>query len=166
LNAPDHWYVIQCKTREERRALENLERQDFHCYLPLRTVEKIRSASKRDICEPLFPTYLFIRLNEVADNWHPISSTRGVVKLVRFQEYPVPVADELIDMIRERLASTKSRTPYLQPGERVRITEGAFANLEAIFVSNDGLERAMLLMNILHHEQVLSFPVTSLRKIA
>jgi len=158
------WYVIQCKPREDGRALEHLERQGFSCYLPTLRVEKRRQGGKVEVQESLFPGYLFIQLDEVNDNWHPIRSTRGVIQMVRFKEYPQPVPDEIIESIRQRLADNQLRVPYLRPGERVRITEGCFSDLEAIFVANDGTERVMLLMNLLHHEQTLSFPVSSIRK--
>jgi transcriptional antiterminator RfaH len=160
------WYVIQCKPREETRALENLERQAFSCYLPLLTVEKLRHGCKRDVLEPLFPTYLFIHLDQVSDNWRPIRSTRGVIQIVRFNEYAVPIRNELIDHIRQRLADPLTKVPYLRPGDRVLITEGGFANLEAIFLANDGDARVVLLMNILHQEQTLSFPTVAVRKLA
>jgi transcriptional antiterminator RfaH len=160
------WYVIQCEPREERRALANLERQGFSCYLPMITVEKSKHGCKRDIPEPLFPGYLFIDLNELSDNWHPIRSTRGVIQLVRFQEYPVAVRVEIIESIRQRLTSAEPRIPYLKTGERVRITDGPFADAEAIFIANDGHERVALLLNILQREHRLSFPIGSVRKVA
>jgi transcriptional antiterminator RfaH len=160
------WYVIQCKPREERRALENLERQGFSCYLPVLTGEKFRQGAKCDVLEPLFPAYLFIHLNELSDNWHPIRSTRGVLQLVRVREYPVPVRDEVVECIRQRLASSESRRCYLEPGDRVRITDGPFSDIEAIFVAKDGHERVALLLNVLQREQRLSFPVASIRKSA
>lgn len=162
--AQPRWYVIQCKPRQESRALENLERQSFCCYLPTLKVEKLRHGCKIGVAEPLFPGYLFIQLDGIKDNWHSIRSTRGVIQIVRFNEYPVPVRDEMIETIRQRLASSTPRVPYLQPGERVRVTEGSFSNLEAIFVADDGNERVVLLMNILQREQRLSFPVASVRK--
>ena len=158
------WYVIQCRPHQERRALENLRRQGFTCYLPTIGIEKLRHGCKRETQEPLFPGYLFISLNEVSDNWHPVRSTRGVMQIVRFDEYPVPLRDEIIEAIRGRLASSQPRIPYLQPGERVRIAKGPFSDIEAIFIANDGTERVVLLMNILQREQTLSFPVASVRK--
>jgi transcriptional antiterminator RfaH len=158
------WYVVQCKPREERRALENLERQRFCCYLPMLAVEKLRHGSVRAVPEPLFPGYLFINLDELTDNWLPIRSTRGVIQLVRFREYPVPVAEAMIEGIRERLTSDTPRIPYLKPGERVRITQGPFSDVEAIFIANDGLERVVLLMNILNRDQHMSFPATTVRR--
>lgn len=161
-----HWYVIQCKPRQESRAFENLERQGFPCYLPVLKAEKLWHGCKREVQEPLFPGYLFIKLDGISDNWHPIRSTRGVIRIVRFNEYPVPLRDEIFEVIRERVASNQLRIPYLKPGERVRITEGCFSDVEAIFVANDGDERVVLLMNILHREQMLRFPVATVRKAA
>ena len=157
------WYVIQCKPREERRALENLDRQGFSCYLPMLAVEKLRHGSVRAIPEPLFPGYLFISLDELTGNWHPIRSTRGVAQLVRVREYPIPMPDRVIDAIRARLASDTPRIPYLKPGERVRITEGAFSDIEAIFLATDGQERVILLLNVLNQEHRLSFPAATVR---
>ena len=160
------WYVVQCKPREERRALENLERQGFSCYLPMLAVEKLRHGSVRPIPEPLFPGYLFISLDELTGNWYPIRSTRGVIQLVRVREYPIPMPDRVIEGICARLASHTPRIPYLKPGERVRITEGPFSEVEAIFIANDGQERVVLLMNILNHEQRMSFPAGTVRPAA
>jgi transcriptional antiterminator RfaH len=158
------WYVIRCKPRQEYRALENLQRQGFPCYLPELSVEKVNRRCKLENREPLFPGYLFIQLNDVNDNWYPIRSTRGVSHIVRFNEHPLPVQDQIVEMVRRRLATTPVKVPYLHPGERVRIIEGSFSQFEAIFVANEGNERVLLLMNILHREQTLSFPVASVRR--
>jgi transcriptional antiterminator RfaH len=157
------WYVIQCKRREELRALEHLKRQEYYCYLPTLTTEKQRNGRKLDSHKPLFPGYLFIQLDEVNDNWHPIRSTRGVVRIVRCNQRAIPVQDEIVEIIRQRLTGNPP-LPYLLPGDRVVITQGCFADLEAIFVANDGDERVMLLLNILHREQRLSFPADNVRK--
>jgi transcriptional antiterminator RfaH len=54
----------------------------------------------------------------------------------------------------------------LKPGERFRVTQGPFAEVEGIFVAHDGQERVVLLMNILNCEQRLSFPAVSVHKSA
>jgi transcriptional antiterminator RfaH len=158
------WYVIQCKRREEFRALEHLERQEFSCYLPTLAVERQRNGRKLDAREPLFPGYVFVKLDDVGDNWHPIRSTRGVIQIVQFGEDPLSVQDEVVEIIRQRLADNPPRIPYLRPGEPVVITKGCFADVEAIFVANDGDQRVMLLMNILSSEQTLSFPAANVRQ--
>ena len=160
-----HWYLIHCKPRQEERALENLERQEFECFRPIRRVEKIITGRRREAIEPLFPSYLFIHLDSVNDNWLPVCSTRGVNRIVRFNEHPAPVADSLIEDIRRRMGAAPVRESHLKAGERVVITEGGFTNVEAIFVADDGDKRVILLLNILSREQALSFPLKSVRKI-
>jgi transcriptional antiterminator RfaH len=159
------WYLIHCKAREDERALAHLHRQGFSCYRPVRQVERCRNGRKYWVADPLFPRYLFIHLDCVNDNWSPIRSTRGVLGMVRFSNEPVPVRDEVIEGLRARLGSSTLAVPYLKPGERVQIIEGAFSQLEAIFLANDGDQRVVLLLNILQQDQRLVFPLESVRKV-
>jgi transcriptional antiterminator RfaH len=159
------WYVVQCRTREDCRALEHLERQGFSCYRPTLTVEKRRLGRIVQKQESLFPGYLFVQLDQVNDNWYPIRSTRGVIQIVRCRDRPLPVQDRIIGIIRARLANDRLQVPYLDPGERVVVTDGCFAHVEALFLANDGEERVMLLMNVLHREQTVSFPAGSVQKV-
>jgi transcriptional antiterminator RfaH len=161
---PARWYLIQCRPQQEERALEHLKRQRYQCYAPLRTVERVRDGRRQAASEPTFPGYLFIHLNRVNDNWRPIRSTRGVNRIVSFNGEPPPVANEIIEGIRARLNAAPV-TPRFQPGERVCITEGGFAALEAIFVATKGEERIILLLEILQSEQRISFPASSVKKI-
>lgn len=159
------WYLIHCKPHQDERALEHLQRQGFECFRPVRYVERYRQGRKYTAAEPLFPRYLFIHLDSSNDNWYPIRSTRGINSIVRFNEHPLPVRDEIIEEIRARLRNPQRPDPYLTPGEAVRITEGAFAQLEGIFIANDDNERVLLLLNILHKDHQLSFPLRSVKKL-
>lgn len=156
------WYLLQSKPRQTDRALEHLERQGYSCYLPTHSVERIVRGKRQLSLEPLFANYLFIQLCENYDNWMPLRSTRGVSKLVRFGEYPLKVSEQIINSIRQR---EKPIAQCFSKGDKVRITEGSFAELEAIFLAHDGEERAILLLNLLHRENLMHFPLSSLRKL-
>src|SRR5580704_7010275 len=82
------WYLVQCRARQDERALENLQRQGFECYHPVYESERIQRGRKHLTSVALFPGYLFVRLDPVNDNWLPIRSTRGVIQVVRFNEFP------------------------------------------------------------------------------
>lgn len=142
------WYLIQTKPRQESRADENLRRQHFECYWPKKTGD----GTCDDAAEALFPGYLFIRLDRQLDNWYPIRSTRGVARVVSFGSEPTPVRDELIEELRQRLAAPATR-PHFEPGERVQVRGGSLKELEAIFISPDGEERSVILLNLLQREQ-------------
>lgn len=151
LDSNPRWYLIQTKPRQEARAEQHLRRQAFECYRP----QKPNGNGKTQ--EPLFPGYLFIRLDRHLDNWYPIRSTRGVARVVSFGGEPTPIRDELIDQLRQRLA-VPAEKPQFQPGERVQLHGGGFSDLEAIFVSTDGEERSVILLKLLQREQKVRVP--------
>lgn len=156
------WYVVQCKSRQDARAEENLRNQHIPCYRPVRAVEAIRHGKRVLIDEALFPGYVFVHLCRLTDSWHTIRSTRGVLRLVTFAHYPVPIATSLIDNIKQRLAATTDQ-PLFEPGNHVTLTEGPFKDLDAIFSKADGEERVIILLNVLQRQQSLSVPLKSIR---
>ena len=88
-----NWYLVHSKPRQELCSLENLERQGFECFLPLIAVEKLRRKLIVVVQEPLFPRYLFIRLDASQEgrSWNPIRSTTRVSRLVSFSQGQHPV---------------------------------------------------------------------------
>ena len=155
------WYLVHCKPRQDERAEEHLARQGYACFRPRLQRERLLKGRRQTVIESLFPSYLFIQLQPDA-NWAPLRSTRGVNRLVSFGGYPLQVCDRLIDSLQHRAQSEPQ--PLLQPGDPVRIVEGSFAELDAIFLNMDGEERVVLLMNLLNREQKLTLPLASVRK--
>lgn len=158
------WYLIQTKPRQEARAEENLLRQHFECYRPIKAPAPSRGAQNARLGEALFPGYLFINLDCIHDNWYPIRSTRGVSRVVSFGGQPTPVRDELIEQLRQRLAqSGGAPAATFTPGERVQVSGGSFSDIEAIFVSSDGEERSVILLNLMQREQKVRVPTRYLQ---
>lgn len=161
------WYAIQCKGGESFRAADHLSNQGYRVFHPVLQVQKKRRGKLCWADEPLFPYYLFIQLDRVASNWRPIRSTRGVLRLVGFGDEPLPIDDALINTLRERAhdqAALNEANVYFRAGEIVEITEGPFRALQAVFESQKGEERAIVLLNMLHHQQRLELPVGDLRR--
>ncbi len=162
-----HWYLVHSKPRQERVALENLERQLFPCYLPVLRSEKVRRGALSVIEEPLFTRYLFVQLetDSSARSWAPIHSTRGVARLVRFGSEPARVSDELIAALRQREVQTPEVKRLFQSGQSVRITEGPFAGVEGIFQMADGQLRAMVLIELLSRPVAVSVDPVALKAL-
>ena len=156
------WYLIQTKPRQESRAEEHLQRQHYECYRPLRNTTGGRQQARH--AEPLFPGYLFIRLDPGKDNWYPIRSTRGVSRIVTFGGYPAPVPDAMIEQIRQRLVTPAPKAEFRQ-GEPVLVRAAESCDIEAIFLTRDGDERAVILLNLLQREQRISLPRSSLQRL-
>lgn len=162
-----HWYLIHTKPRQEKCALENLDRQGYECYLPTMPSEKLLRGQLTIADKPLFPRYLFIRLGQgnSAMSWAPIRSTKGVSRLVSFGNEPARVDDELIELLRTQEASLQAQPEQLfKTGERVRLTEAPFAGIEAIYQMAEGESRVMVLIELLSKLVALRVAPASLRK--
>jgi transcriptional antiterminator RfaH len=163
-----HWYLIHSKPRQEKCALENLERQGYPCYLPTLPAEKLRRGQLRVSDEPLFPRYLFIRLGQgdTAKSWAPIRSTKGVSQLVRFGSEPAKVDDALVEQLRAHEAALQAEPERLfSPGERVRVADGPFAGIEGVYQMAEGERRVMVLIELLNKPVRVPVAPTSLRKL-
>ena len=162
-----NWYLIHTKIRQERVALENLERQGFACFLPLIRAEKLRLGALQVVQEPLFPRYLFIRLGTglESQSWAPIRSTVGVSRLVTFGQTPAKIEDELISQLQVKMDSTEVQLRHFEPGEQVVVTDGPFVGIEAIYQMADAEGRVMVLLNILSKQVKMSVPPDSIRKV-
>ncbi|MCP1647234.1 transcription/translation regulatory transformer protein RfaH [Pseudomonas nitroreducens] len=147
------WYLVQCKPRQDFRALEHLQHQGYECLLPTRQIERLRNGQWNHQEEPLFPGYLFIELDTLQDNWMPIRSTRGVSQIVRFGSIPLPVPNHIISGLRYRDQPLEQE---LQPGDKVIVDWSGTKGMEAIFLAKDGTERVLLLLNVLQREVQVS----------
>lgn len=163
-----YWYLVHTKPRQEKCALENLQRQGFQGYLPTLPSEKLRQGVLMVTDEPLFPRYLFIRLGQgdSAPSWAPVRSTKGVSRLVSFGVEPTKVADSLVDALRAQEASVQPEPERLfKPGERVRLTDAPFAGIEGIYQMADGERRVMVLIELLSKQVRVRVAPANLRKV-
>lgn len=163
-----NWYLIHSKPRQEYIALQNLEQQGYECYLPMLPAEKLRQGALSVIAEPLFPRYLFIRLDPSggSQSWGPIRSTRGVNRLVSFGSEPAKVGGSLVEILRAQ-ETVLRRQPqrHFIPGERVELKSGAFAGMEAIYQISDGERRVLILIELLNRPVQMSVAPSTLRKV-
>lgn len=155
----DDWYLVQCKPRQDERAEENLQRQGYECSRPVCRREKLLRGQMSCVKESLFPGYLFLHMPEGA-NWAPLRSTRGVARIVAFGGRPLAVSQELIIQLQSR-ADTHIISKF-NAGDKVTIVDHGFAGIESIFMSMDGEERVILLINLMNRQQKISLPITSI----
>ena len=145
------WYLIYSKPRQERIAQMHLERQGYETYLPMIRTPRRRLGKRIIRIEPMFPRYLFIRLDKVSDNWAPIRSTIGVANLVRFSVEPAPVPDDLITALKQRddhLGIQDLPLNEFAPGQAVRIEEGPLVGYEGIYLAKTSGQRVMVLLDV------------------
>ena len=165
---PQHaWYLVHTKARQEDTAITNLQRQNFRCYMPMLYVEKVRRGKPVVVAEPMFPSYVFVQLDTSGQgqSWSPIRSTLGVRELVKFGGHPPKVDAELINALHEREQLQQSNPQALfAAGDKVVITDGPFAGIEAIYQTADAERRSMILLSMLNKPVPMRIEPGKLRK--
>jgi transcriptional antiterminator RfaH len=161
----ESWYLVHTKPRQEGVARANLQRQGYVCYLPLMRVERIRRRKAEIVSEPMFPRYLFIRLDssDQGKSWSPIRSTPGVSQLVHFGARAAKVDDILVELLRQREQAMPQDTMF-HSGDSVVITDGPFSGIEAIYQTADAARRAFILLEILNKPVSMQIDAGRLRK--
>jgi len=147
------WYTVYTKPRQEKVALENLQRQQYEVYLPLVCIKKLIRKRWQEKIEPLFPRYLFIFVDIDEDDTASIRSTRGVAGLVKFGNRAVPISDQVIDFFKSSGDANTGiipfRDPAIRPGAKITVTTGPLHGVEAIYDADSGEGRAMILIDVL-----------------
>jgi transcriptional antiterminator RfaH len=147
------WYVVQTHPHVEAKAAAQLERQGYSVYLP-RYLKRRRHARRIEIIPaPLFPTYLFVMIDTPFQRWRPIKSTIGVSRLVCHGDEPAVLPAAVIDDLQRRhddagLVQLDLRQKF-QPGDNVRIVEGAFRDCLGLYQGMTDRQRVEILLDLL-----------------
>jgi transcriptional antiterminator RfaH len=147
------WYVVQTQPNAEAKAVAHLKRQGFEIYLP-RFLKRRRHARRIEtIKAPLFPRYLFVRVDLRSQPWRCIQSTVGVSRLVCNGEEPAAVGDDIMDGLQARegadgLIRLEPQRRFAE-GEAVRVIEGALASCLGLYEGMADGDRVAVLLDLL-----------------
>ena len=158
LGEHERWFCVRTQPRKESTAVLNLHRQGFRTFLP-RLTKTVRHARKtRTVLAPLFPGYLFTPLDPDRRQWRPINGTFGVLGLIMEGDRPQPVPPGVVEAILA-LATTDETVDWgqrLEPGGRVRILTGPFADQLGTLCTLDDHGRARVLLEIMGTSRTLT----------
>jgi transcription antitermination factor NusG len=143
------WFALQVWSRREALVATQLRGQGYECFLPLSKSIRRWSDRMKEVELPLFPGYLFCRFD--LHNRGPLLMTPGIRQIVGVGRTPTSVEESEVEAIRQALASglPSQPWPFLQIGERVRVSHGSLKNLEGILVNFKGSNRVVLSVTLL-----------------
>ena len=129
------WYAVHTRQRWEKKVAHLLEKKGIEQYCPLNKVYKQWSDRKKIVLEPLFNSYVFIRLTQ-ADHLK-VKQTEGVLSIVHWLGKPAVIKDEEIETIKRFLGDHQNveleKTP-VNINDRVRIIQGPLLSREGSIV--------------------------------
>lgn len=128
------WFAVLVRTGREKTANLLLENAGYECFLPVSKSRRQWSDRTKLIEVPLFPGYLFCRMNP--HNRLTVLMTPGVMQIVGVGKTPVPVEEEEVEAIQRVQKSGLSAMPwpYMQIGNVAQILEGPLRGLTGIIV--------------------------------
>ena len=154
------WYAVHTHVNKEFSSEINLMRQNFITYLPKYKKVITHARRKSTVIRPLFPRYLFVKIDLLKQRWTSINSTLGVNTLISMADHPVKIPYKIINKIKSYDNPEGFTEVYpcsdMRIGDEVNILEGVFSGRKAIF---DGLtddNRVSILFSLLGKELTLS----------
>lgn len=159
------WYAIYTKSRNEKRAAADLEEKGIEVYLPLLKTLKQWSDRKKWVEEPLFRSYLFVRIYD--KNYLDVLKTDGVVRFIMFRQERIPVPDAQIEAVKaflndEEIISAQE-TSY-QPGDLVEVVRGPMRGLMGTLVQVRGKQRVMVEIESIGQRLIINIPKSLLEQ--
>lgn len=148
------WFVVQTNPNEEMKADINLRRQNYETWVPSFRKTRRHARKTDSVLSPLFPGYLFVKMDVGMQGWRSINGTFGVRALLCSDSKPLAVPPDFIETLQRQVLDDGSfaQPDAMKSGQIVRITGGAFEDCVATIVSLNGSDRALLLLKILGRE--------------
>lgn len=143
-----NWYLIHCEPQRDPQVERLVSHISLEAFAP-----RIPKSRRRNGDKPLFPGYVFVRMDLASGVWNHIRYLPGVRALVEIGGGPCPVGDEIVETIRTRVTTYQPGGLRLGRGDRVMVATGAFADLEGVFCEAlSGEERVAILVDMMRRQ--------------
>jgi transcriptional antiterminator RfaH len=149
-----NWYAVQAKPSHLKLAVTHVSKLDLEVFLPC--VKCDGEAFRAEA--PLFPGYFFARFCPLT-SFDAVRYGRGVLRILGTSRHPLPVEEEIIETIRERLQEDgliHLERKAFQPGDLVTVEEGPFCGwMGKVEREWDDGKRVAILLDVIHQARVL-----------
>ena len=96
------WYAVYTRSRCEKKVATILTRKGIENYCPLNRVSRQGGERKKFITEPLFTSYVFVRVSP--PELTQLKKTEGVINIIYWLGNPATIKDMEIDIIKNFVA--------------------------------------------------------------
>ena len=167
------WYLVQCKPNATQIAVHNLENQSFGTFLPLQEITKRKGKIFQRQIRPLFPGYLFVKIDPDQGPWRQVNSTRGVARLVRLGAKPSMVPTKIIEALiaqcdeQSILRQTiETQSSQLHAGKQAQVTQGPLSGFIANISDTQPNDRINILIEFIGQTTKVAIDAGALQPIS
>ena len=161
------WYAVRTKSKEEDRADINLRSWQVQTFTPKLRDLRTSGFGRRYVTKPLFSRYIFAYF-DASLLLHKINYTRGVENVVSFGGNPIPIDDQIINLIKDR----EDEDGFIRVGEelnygdQVTIRFGPLKSLVGIFEKRiNETDRVKILLNTVSYQSHLLIDREMIEKV-
>ncbi len=161
------WYAIYTKPRWEKKIDAVLIRKGVESWCPLQKIERQWSDRKKIIEDPLFKSYVFVRINDTERS--KVLMTDGVLNFVHYLGKPAVIKDQEVETIKSYLSEKDatirviSQEGFLEE-TKIRVNHGVFMGNEGT-VLRGGRKKVYVKLESLGQVMVVEFPAEFLSPI-
>jgi len=154
------WYVLRVQTNREESVRDGLltrvraaglEEQVSAVLVPTEIVSEIKAGKKVTSEHKIYPGYLFVEMELSEEALAVVKNCPGIGDFLGTSGAVVPLSDKEVEKVTAE-AESKEEAPTIkidfEPGDNVKITEGAFKNFDGI------------VQEVLHEKGLLRVAVT------
>lgn len=167
-NAEKKWHVLYTKPRCEKKTYNRLIQKGIEAWCPLQKHERQWSDRKKVVEEPLFKSYLFVRICD-AEKLLTLQ-TDGVLNFVQYLGKAAIVRDEEIQLIKSYLLDEENKVSVLskdafEADMRIKVSKGVFMDHEGKVVKSAGKNRVFVSLESIGHVMIVEFPIEHLQPV-
>jgi transcription antitermination factor NusG len=127
------WFAVYTRPRWEKKVHRLLEEKGIESYCPLNKVHRKWSDRIKIVDEPLFKSYVFVKVNEEEKTL--VRMTQGVVNFIYWLGKPAIIKEKEIETIKKFLNDhhdVEVRAIDIKAGKKVMVQSGILMGKEGV----------------------------------
>lgn len=154
------WYALYTKPRWEKKIHSVLLRKGVDSWCPIQRVKRQWSDRKKIVEEPLFKSYVFVRIDEAERV--KVLMTDGVLNFVHYLGKPAVIKEEEVNSIKKYLAEKDARITVLteegfRQDDKITVNYGVFMGNHGTVIRG-GRKKVFVKLQSLGQVIVVEFP--------
>lgn len=159
------WLAAYTKPRNEKKVYTRLIEAGVETFLPLQKRLKQWSDRKKWVEEPLFNSYIFIKITQ--RQYYDVLKTAGIVRYVTFGGKAAVIPEKQIEQVKQLLVQDieiETVTETFCAGTKVEVRFGGLKGIVGEIVEHSGKKKVLLKIDHISHSLLVTLPVDYVTK--
>ena len=145
------WFAVHCYSGQENKVKANLEQRIdtmgmagkiLKIIVPTEDEIEVRDGKRKTVKRQVYPGYVLVQMRMSEESWFVVRNTPGVTRFVGMGNRPQPLSQQEVNVLLGRMEAEAPKIKVnFRPGQKVRITDGPFADFIGV-VDKIDTERA------------------------